>query len=300
MIRWRLFCSLVAAFLYARPAYSEEQKNCQLARFSEIPITTLPDGRFTVPITLEGHALNFLVDTGGASATISQDQAFNLNLPSMSTTRELGGVAGLKLSTFATIRKVSLGGLEGNNLDFYIDPAMPSGADGTLAPDMMKHFDVDLDLVRGKLNLISQNHCKGQVVYWTKTGYVALPMKVVSDGHIQVPVTVDGVKFKALLDTGARSSIMSMNAAKSLGITEKSLALKPVTDKDDRYQVYDYPFKQLDFDGITVTTPHIQVASDRFLPGDDDMIIGIRILRRLHLYIAYGEEKLYITPASAN
>jgi hypothetical protein len=29
----------------------------------------------------------------------------------------------------------------------------------------------------------------------------------------------------------------------------------------------------------------------------DDVILGMGILRQLHLYIAYKEEKLYITPA---
>jgi hypothetical protein len=39
------------------------------------------------------------------------------------------------------------------------------------------------------------------------------------------------------------------------------------------------------------------VAKVRGLP---DMIIGIGILRQLHLYIAYRERKLYATPASAH
>jgi predicted aspartyl protease len=249
---------------------------------------------------LEDQTLNFLVDTGGAVATIQKGQAFNLQLPIISTDAELKGVAGTKLSTFTAVRKISLGGMVGSNLDVYIDPEMPAGADGTLAPDMMKHFDVDFDLMRGKLNLFSPKHCKGQVVYWTHSGYVVLPMEVVDNGHIQVPVTVDGAKFSALLDTGARSSIMSMRAAKALDISEKSPDLKAHSDNDTRYKMYEYPFKQLDFDGVTVTKPHIQVVSDNFLPGRTDMIIGITILRRLHLYIAYDEEKLYVTPAGAN
>jgi predicted aspartyl protease len=295
-----LLCGLLPA-VFASPAQAADPKDCRLARFSEIPVTTLPDGRFTVPITLEGHALNFLVDTGGAIATVSSSQAFNLQLDLKSTERALEAVAGLKFSNYAKIHKTSLGGMEGTDLIVYLDPLMSPGADGTLAPDMMKHFDVDLDLMRGRINLFSPKHCEGKVVYWTKGSYVALPMDVVSSGHIQVPVTINGKKFRAILDTGARSSIIKMGAAKALGISEDSPDLKRISNKDSKYPMYDYPFKQLDFDGIAVSNPHIQIASDDFLPGHDaDMLIGVTILRRLHLYIAYGEEKLYITPASAD
>jgi predicted aspartyl protease len=280
---------------------ADPKKDCQLIRYSEIPITTLPDGRFTVPITLEGRPLNFLVDTGGSIATVSPEQAHNLQLEIKMTSSYLEGVAGFELYQYSNVGKISLGGIEGRNLDVYIDPELPLGAEGTLAPDMMKHFDVDLDLVRGKLNLFSQNHCKGQVVYWTRSGYVALPMEVVSNGHIQVPVTIDGIKLNALLDTGAQNSIVSISALKGLGLSEASPELNPVGDAKARYKMYEHAFKQLDFDGITVKNPHIMVASDGFLPGrNTDMIIGITILRQLHLYIAYDEEKLYITPASAN
>lgn len=175
------------------------------------------------------------------------------------------------------------------------------GADGTLSPDMMKQYDVEIDFPRGIFGLFSQKHCKGQVVHWTRSGYVVLPMEVVASGHIEVPVTVDGKKFTAVLDTGAQSSIISMSAARALGITERSPELKPIKMSNSRYQAYDYPFKSLDFDGISVSSPRLQIVSDNFLPSMRiDMIIGISILRRLHLYIAYGEEKLYITPAGAN
>jgi predicted aspartyl protease len=125
-------------------------------------------------------------------------------------------------------------------------------------------------------------------------------MSVVSNGHIEIPVVVDGKKFTAVLDTGAVGSIISLGAAKAFGITENSPELKPVTDNNGRYKVYDYPFKLLDFDGVTVSNPRLQVVSSDFLPRGIDMLIGVSILRRLHLYIAYDEEKLYITPAMQN
>lgn len=297
-----IWMGLAMSVLLAAPAVAQEKTDCALIKFSDLPITTLTDGRFTVPVTVEGRVLNFLVDTGGVSATMTGVQAFNLGLTILPTTRELRGVAKTRLNRFARVKNFSLGRLQGVDIPVYVDHYLPAGADGTLSPDMMKQFDVDIDLARGTLSLFSQKHCPGKVVHWTRSGYVVLPMTVASrSGHIEVPVTVDGKKFVALLDTGARHSIISMRAAKALGISENSPDLKLVSDADTEYKRYDYPFKVLGFDGVSVSRPRLEIVSDNFLPGrDTDMIIGNSILRRLHLYIAYGEEKLYITPALAN
>lgn len=55
-MRWRvLLCGLLAAAV-AVPGEAAEKKACKLVRFSEIPITTLADGRFTVPVVVEDES----------------------------------------------------------------------------------------------------------------------------------------------------------------------------------------------------------------------------------------------------
>jgi predicted aspartyl protease len=311
MTRQGLLCSALLTLAFILPANAQGQQ-CALNRFSTLPITTIPDGRFTVPAVVNGRQLDFLVDTGGVTATIDRGQAFNLRLATHQTPRILKGVAGDGLNSYAILDTVSLGRLQGTKLDAYIDNRLPPGVDGTLSPDMMKHYDVDIDLLRGTLSLFSQQHCAGKVVYWTKSDYVALPMEVERDGHIKVPVTVDGVKLTAFLDTGAQNSIISMSLAKKIGVTENSPDLKLVngstSQKNDVHSAlmnalfkrYDYPFKLLDFNGVAVSNPRLQIVSDAYLPKGMDMLVGVSILRRLHLYVAYDEEKLYITPVGAN
>ena len=118
---------LVTFFLlvFASAAQAQEKPSCRLERVSALPITTLDDGRFTVPVVLNGRLLDFLVDTGGVTATIDQRQAFNMQLYSGHANRELRGVAGTILSRYATIDSFSLGRLQGVNIPVYIDPRMP-------------------------------------------------------------------------------------------------------------------------------------------------------------------------------
>lgn len=289
---------LLAVFAAER---SMAQETCRLELFTEVPITTLPDGRFSVPVELNGTKMDFLFDTGGAASMIKEAHVISLGMGTSRMARGMAGVAGNRSDEVITVEKFSLGRLPGGPEFLYIREALPFGVDGLLGAEFMKRFDVDIDFARGTVKLFSQKHCPGQVVHWTGQGYVVLPMNVTKrDGHIEVPVKIDGKTFQAILDTGARNSIISMKAAGRLKISEKSPELKLVTDKDAEYSRYDYPFKALDMDGLTVNRPRLQIVSDNYIPGGIDMILGVGILRQLHVYIAYDEEKLYITPALQN
>ena len=64
--------------------------------------------------------------------------------------------------------------------------------------------------------------------------------------------------------------------------------------------VYRYPFASLTFEGIQVTNPDIDIIpkknyDERAAP----VILGVSVLRQLHLYIGYKAQKLYLTAAEA-
>ena len=89
-------------------------------------------------------------------------------------------------------------------------------------------------------------------------------------------------------------------------------------DGNPDHKVFGHVFSSLTFDGVTVTNPHVAVIPDlvgskdpnnvsradsRVRRVDDNigsqLTIGMDVLRKLHLFIAFGERKLYVTPASA-
>jgi hypothetical protein len=57
------------------------------------------------------------------------------------------------------------------------------------------------------------------------------------------------------------------------------------------------------FGGVSVVNPDIMLVPDsvsRMHASSDHIVLGMGILRQLHLYIAYHEKELYVTPASAH
>ena len=140
------------------------------------------------------------------------------------------------------------------------------------------------------------------------------------DIHIFVPVTLDGKPFLAAINTATNNSTLSANTAKfQFGITADSPDSKPLGNfaGDPDHKVFGHVFSTLTFDGVTVTNPHVAIIPDLIGSKDpnnsfrtdtrigrvDDNIgpqltIGMDVLRKLRLYIAFGERKLYVTPAS--
>jgi len=217
----------------------------------------------------------------------------------------LGG--GIPLSQTVATHTLRLGRLSADRFRFVVAPSQVLSPDtmGMLGPDIMGAYDVEIDFAGGKLNIFSQDHCPGQVVYWTQSPYAAVPMKLDSDRHITIPVVLDGKALTAVADTGAARSFMNLDVAKAIfGLDEKNPALKSLgvvgINNVAATQLYRYPFQSLTFEGIQIHNPDIAITKGSDADkGEPDLLIGIGVLRQLHLYIAYKEQMLYLTPAEA-
>jgi hypothetical protein len=211
--------------------------------------------------------------------------------------------------------------------------------DGVMAADLMAHYDVELDFAAHKINFFSQDHCPGRVVYWPASAVAVVPFQehgplpaglgeqpgrfaMHDDFHIRVPVTLDGKNFLATISTGSPRSTMTAAAAKyKFGITADSPDSVPLglVDRDPGQKIFGHTFSSLTLDGITVTNPHFAVLPDlagskdpynSLLPGSrtqhvdeglvSEITMGMDVLRRLHIYVAFDEKKLYITPAASH
>lgn len=288
------------AFLPCRQAGAQESPDCRLRAVARLEMQTMPDGRVTIPVQVEGHDYSLMVDTGGYINTLSPQLVKEQGYQPLRSAGELRGMGTTRLDHYVTVKDFVIGRSRGKNFKFFVDDFNDTFVDGTLAPQILAAYDVDLDFGHGKLNLISPDHCPGQVTYWTKQSAAVIPVEIQGLTHIRIPVTIDGKEMKAVVDTGASTSFITMRAAKRyLGIDSKDPALKlrgniPVNGMTG--PVYNYPFQSLSFGDVKVSNPRIQMVADSVW-DQTDLLLGIGILRQLHIYIAYKEKKMYITPA---
>jgi hypothetical protein len=208
---------------------------------------------------------------------------------------------------------------------------------GNLAGDLLSLYDVEIDFAAHKLNFFSKDHCPGHVIYWKTDALAVVPMTLqlptgndsrtgfrpfsYRGSHINVPVSINGKDFKAALNTVSQTSAMSTDTAKFIfGVTAESPGAVPLDSPDGNpaHRAFKFTFQTLTFDTVTVTNakfvvyPNLTGSRDPENSGRTDsrarrvddsfgggVSIGMDVLRKLHLYVAYGENRLYITPALA-
>ncbi len=276
--------------------------------------------RFLVPVEINGIAQKLVLDTGGATTSLSPMAVKALGLKEESSRLKLYDLYGNASDSRVTVKTFDLGNARGEGLKFQVSPMQnletEVGANGLLSTDLFLQYDIDIDFGAERLNYFSQDHCEGRVSYWPERPIAIVPITL-ENGHINVPVTIDGHQLQAVLDTGAGSSVMSVEVAIgtfNIKPGSEDTPLIEASKTDSLMKEYSHKFETLSFEGIAVTNPKINIMTDRIAANDlkptirgkltdpysshlRQVIVGMNILRHLHLYIAYKEKKLYISPA---
>ncbi len=323
------FCT--AALLALAPlllaAGAAQAAPCRLMRIASFDLKANANALVVVPVTLNGTPEKFLLDTGGVASTVSPAvvDALKLGTHGLSRYTEVYAADGSMFTRYTTVDRMGIGAVAAPNVKLLVQPdSTRVGIEnfrGTLAPDMLRNFDLDFDFAGGKLNLFSPDHCKGKVVYWARA-YAAVPFSLVRGSeHILVPVTLDGHRFTAVVDTGASDTVLRAGAGRSyfdLDPGEPGIEPMPGASADALIR-YRKRFQRLDLEGISVKNPMIAIMPDdeekafwkrhsskserdpvyglQFNP--EPIVLGMNVLTKLHLYIAYGEKTLYVTAADA-
>lgn len=280
----------------------------------------------TVPVTINGKQKKFLLNTGEPTTLVSQNLVRDLGLPEttyMTGTRELnvrGSHSADDARTRVRVAEFLLGTQKGASLQFLVsdDRELGNGKpyDGLLANDLFSNVDLDMDFGAKRLNYFGPDHCAGNVIYWSQRPVAVIPITVVGS-KITVPVAVDGQKVNAVIDTGAARTSMRRDIAElTFGLKADTPQMMPAGDlRDGRgATIYSHTFQQLSLDGVEVKKPVILIQTNAMVRNRDsgftlgsraqstearppDLTIGMDLLHQLHVYVAFGEKKLYVTAA---
>ncbi len=204
------------------------QAACTAAPGTELPLT-LRHRFLLVPASLDGGQTMLVVDTGAEATTVTPETAAGLHLASEPSRTMLLGVGGAVLSG-GTVRlhRLVLGRLHVDGLSPDVGrlprlhgAGLPVG--GLLGLDVLGGYDIALDLPRRSMTLYAVPSCPGFVP----------PDYSAADGEelrrtrgrlLVIAVRIDGHPVRALLDTGARTSLLERDAAARLGVTGEALA----------------------------------------------------------------------------
>lgn len=315
--------ALVAAALPARA--DDPAPACGTLKLSnQVQLQFIDDGlRPLIPVRVDGHEQLFIFDTGNGITAIGERTAKSLDITVRNGGRyAMSDTLGNLQSRYASLSHFDFGKRTHGSLYMPIWPDLETDMAGSFGLDFMVHYDTDIDFGTGIVRMFERDHCPGNVVYWQAPAVGVVPIAI-QNGHVTVSVAVDGHPITAILDTGAENTTMTRQVARDVfGITEStqdremSFELRHAGQAIQN-KVLLHVFENLTFGDIAVKNAHVLIRPDLvstdnpFMSPSEvrarrgwglkmpDMIIGMNILRKLHLYMAFGESRLYVSPASA-
>ena len=304
------------------PAQAQQCGN--LTRAFSLDLTPGPGGAlYGVPIAVNGVTKQFLLNTGQWASRLSRDTATELKLPTRQINGRMLAADGTTVNASMVLADLEIGPVKAPQHEMLVMER--SGPfDGMFAPDLMQNYDIELDFAGRKLNYFLTDHCPGRVVYWTNSGFTTVEYRGWDNNSarraITIPVTLDGQQVFAEIETALPITTLDADAARSLfSVTADSQGAIPLgaLDNNPTHRVFGWTFKSLQIGGLAISNARMRVEPDIIGTRDNDMLtadsrvrrrtdefqptvrIGMDVLRRLHLYVAANERKLYITPASA-
>jgi predicted aspartyl protease len=334
VIRRSLFAAF-AALLAAEPAYATD---CSLQNVASLDAARGPDGLLLVPVSTGDRQIEMLLDTGAERGVIdvSVMQALNLTPMKIATPPPLFNVPGspflsmvqfnapdfyladgTQLDHFAKVPALSIGASHFENTPFLLarfDETQSEGMKGILGSNLLRNFDVEVDPAAAKVKLFSPDHCEGKVVYWAPK-YADIPVTVRANGAIEMEMALDGHDIDAIVDTGAAHTTLTIEVARRVfGIDLQAPPVEHISGEGNT-AIYRTRFQSLVAGDLAIKNPLITLvpdpvaqkrmakAMDSGFSGAPDfrnarLVLGMDILRQLHFYIAYREQKLYFTAAT--
>ena len=293
-----LLALLPVACADVRPGSPEA---CSIERRGGFTITQVPDGRPAVEVRVNGQPVRLLLDTGANTTVITSSVAERLKLRRDGVGRStVTGVGGKMVSTPADLDQFEFASLAlpvRQVVSAPLDAQAIGGTDGLLGIDVLRQFDVELDLLAGSGTLYRARNCPAV----RPAGL--LPMTTfdipptAGAGQLQILVELDGKKVHALLDTGATSWLVDRRAALRLGVTEAALAADRTMTNHGVVSANTgtpvHRFGQLKIGGATVTNPEIPVAE--MPPTGADMILGMNYMRTRKLWISFSSRQIHVS-----
>jgi hypothetical protein len=181
------------------------------------------------------------------------------------------------------------------HLDQKFDQTPPVA--GLLGADRLANFDVELDMPHGRLKLWQVAHCAGDFVPW-HAAHFAIPLQRHNPNRMVAQVGIEGHKVTALVDRGARATMMTRSVAAEVGVLPAMLAKDRSTFTwgvdQDRRQARLHRFDEMQIGNETFHQVNLFVADVHL--QEAGMVLGADYIRRRRIWLSYATQQMFVIP----
>ena len=299
-IRKWIAVGLVAA---AMPAFADDAPKCKLVRLANWHVRLLG----THPVLdgyVNGKKIGVVIDTGAFTSLLTKAAAERLGLATHSSGETVYGVGGgASRMLLARIDELQIGDFSAKGFRVRVAGERPfRGMDFILGQDFLQSVDVEFDYAHGAVRLYQPLDCKDRALSYWDPDAQRLPLSGSREDII--PVTVNGRKADALIDSGGGDSMVQLAFAQSLGITPSSPGVAPAACAfglgSGMVHQWVAGFESIALGEETIRNPHLhfgELNSDwgYYRSSGPDLMLGGDFLKAHHVLISHSQGKVYIT-----
>lgn len=212
------------------------------------------------------------------------------------------GIGGTVEASVAAVKAFTLAGTRVPDVEFIVGGSdVGSGAAGLLGQNVLGIGDVEYDLANGIIRLLRPHDCeRAGLAFWAGDKPVA-EMEIHAgekfEAFAEGTAVVNGVKIRALFDTGASTSMLTRSGAARAGlkIDGPGVVTAGMSGGVGRKLVRTWlaPVASFELGGERVNNTRLRIGDTEF--GKADMLIGADFFLSHHIYVANTQSRIYFT-----
>jgi predicted aspartyl protease len=303
-----------ASVVAADKVLSANSEGCKLGMHATWP-TRPRSYHAVVDGEINGQKVGIVLDTGSTASLVVRSAVERLNLTLWpSGGYRLLGIGGESYAESVVIDELRIARSTRKNWRALVaeDRDVTDDVAVLIGQDFLKHFDVEFDLPQNVVRLFEpKGHCDGVgLAYWSPETALEVPIDVSS--AVTLDVEVNGQRLRAIVDSGALTTITTAAAAK-LGIAPGMAGGAPggcafgLGRKEIERWIA--PIERVSIGSETIERPKLYVADLwkyatyaetgtrlRQQPAElPDMLLGVDFLRSHRVLISHSQRKMYFS-----
>lgn len=255
-------------------------------------------GRVWAPVYINDRGpFRLVLDTGANQSVVIQSLASRLGAPVHPSRAKLHGVTGSAIVPMILVDSIEVGDLSLSSRKLAIVEDVFGGAEGVLGADGLADKRIEIDFRNDRIEI---EFSRGKV---RARGHTRVPVKV-RDGHLLMfEVVLDGVRTKAMLDTGAQATVGNISLRRALERRKRRSSEGSIVGVTlDVQQAQSVQAPAVEIGDITIRGMHvlfgdIYIFNAWKMTEEPALLIGMDVIGLLDsLIIDYKRQELHMRP----
>ncbi|SFD18366.1 retroviral-like aspartic protease family protein [Massilia yuzhufengensis] len=294
-----------AALLATFPAHAQQEasaKGCKYVNVASVPLRyTGPGLELTMEGSLNGTPATLLVDTGASDTALTRTGTEPRAMTLWNTGTSVMGVGGYSRIYNTRFKEFRAGPVSSRpgSLRVIHDFGSAPAYDGIVGAPFLLQADLEFSLAEKQIRFFRPVDCrKDFLAYWDPEA-VVLPFErsYSRSPNPHFTVLLNGKKLNAIIDSGASTTVVTLNAAKRAGLKLDAPGVERAGYSagvgESRVARWVTVFDTLQLGAETIRNARVGVIDADL--HDIDVLLGVDFLRAHRVLFAMSQEKLYIS-----